>query len=709
MAGTTVRLIGNPASAFTSPTFYDDTGTSQTDYLPLGSGGLTTINTARGTEANSQVTWRTAGTLTNLFGRVGGGTNYVAATLKTRIGGVNGNLTITVSAAGTVEDTTHSDAISAGNAVCLQYFNGSQAIVSAFGWELFHTGASWAATNDTVNRLVTGGPQTFSTASQTSYIQPGGLLAPSTTQTAGEWKVKLPTGVDHITFRNLFVRVSANTTTTPGTNTFSVTINGATGTGTAPSITINAAGAAVYEDTSNTIQAKNGDNISIKVVTPGAGTPSCTVEVITIEAQSSDGLFHWITTDVAAGDDLNGGEFSLNGRVSYLTGPGFGLVKLPNTVMSLMSANIQTAVAGSSITLQQSTSNVGSPGNVSISGAATGWVTDSTNTYTAASTDVMRYYVSAHDIAVYAMAITLQTPAADGSGTLTTVTTGVGASSTGNTIVFTYTATGFIGGGSVTLVVPSGWSAPSTTGANNGYTTATSTGSIGTLSVASQTITIPSVTLQNGQTITITYGNTGSGGLGATATSSPGAQTWQAQEKSTSGGTLTNLGASPSINVYAADGSGTLTTGTSTVVSHSDGNSITFTYTAATGGIGAGAVTLVVPGGWSAPSTTTSANGYTTATAGSVSVGGQTITVSSVTLGSGSTFNITYGSTASGGLGATAAAGTGAQTWQAQEESTSAGTLTNLGASPSITLVSNNKLLPSNHMRPHPFSPGLAR
>ena len=57
----------------------------------------------------------------------------------------------------------------------------------------------------------------------------------------------------------------------------------------------------------------------------------------------------------------------------------------------------------------------------------------------------------------------------------------------------------------------------------------------------------------------------GSGGPGATATSSTGAQTWQAQEKSTSAGSLTNLGSSPSITVYAADGSGTLTTPTTNV------------------------------------------------------------------------------------------------------------------------------------------------
>ena len=69
----------------------------------------------------------------------------------------------------------------------------------------------------------------------------------------------------------------------------------------------------------------------------------------------------------------------------------------------------------------------------------------------------------------------------DGSGTLTTPTGSVNSAQTGRTITFTYTAaTGGISNGSVTLVVPAGWNAPSTTGANAGYSTSSS----GTLTVA---------------------------------------------------------------------------------------------------------------------------------------------------------------------------------------------------------------------------------
>src|SRR6185503_21002186 len=116
------------------------------------------------------------------------------------------------------------------------------------------------------------------------------------------------------------------------------------------------------------------------------------------------------------------------------------------------------------------------------------------------------------------------------------------------------------------------------------------------------------------------------------------------------------------------------------------GRTITFTYTAATGGISNGSVTVAVASGWTAPSTTGASAGYTTASSGTVSVAGQTITVSSLTLAAGNTLTVTYGSTAGGGPGATATSTTGAQNWTTQEKSTANGSLTNIASQPSITV-----------------------
>src|SRR5205814_8459169 len=88
------------------------------------------------------------------------------------------------------------------------------------------------------------------------------------------------------------------------------------------------------------------------------------------------------------------------------------------------------------------------------------------------------------------------------------------------------------------------------------------------------------------------------GGPGATATPTTGAQTWQVQQKARSAGTLTNLGSSPSITVYAADGAGTTTGSISAVSASQTGRTVTFTYTAPAGGISNGSVTVAVPSGW---------------------------------------------------------------------------------------------------------------
>jgi hypothetical protein len=147
------------------------------------------------------------------------------------------------------------------------------------------------------------------------------------------------------------------------------------------------------------------------------------------------------------------------------------------------------------------------------------------------------------------------------------------------------------------------------------------------------------------------------------------------------------LGIAGPASAAAANGTGTMTSKTTSVTYGSTGHVITFTYTAATGGVSNGGIHLTVPSGWSPPSTTGTAAGYTTASAGEVSIDGQTIVVLGVTLASGATLTINYGSKAAKGPGATATTGVGAATWTTTEKSTSGGTETNLAKSPVITVT----------------------
>jgi hypothetical protein len=276
---------------------------------------------------------------------------------------------------------------------------------------------------------------------------------------------------------------------------------------------------------------------------------------------------------------------------------------------------------------------------------------------------------------------TIRVLSLDGAGTMNVKPSG--ASATGHTTLkFAYSpAPGGMWEGTVTIDVPASWSPASTNPTDPGYVTAGS----GTVSVVGGDIQISGLTLFGGS-LRLQYGSRAGGGPGALVPATPGPQTFAVQQRSSAGGTLTPLSASPDVTVYAPDGSGTFTTPTLTVTHSSTDNTITFTYTVEIGGISNGAVVLRVPGGWSVPSVNGADPGYTTATAGSVAVSGRTLSVKGLSLAAGNTFSITYGSQALAGPGATAPATTGPQTWTVKERSTSEGVLTPLVPQPVITI-----------------------
>ena len=174
------------------------------------------------------------------------------------------------------------------------------------------------------------------------------------------------------------------------------------------------------------------------------------------------------------------------------------------------------------------------------------------------------------------------------------------------------------------------------------------------------------------------------------APTATGASTFTASEASTSSGTPTALATSPVVTVFAAsaNGSGTMTVSPTTLSAGSTGNALTFTYTAATGGMSSGVVEVAVPTEWpSAPSLTSTAAGYVTSTCGTLSLVGRTTKTTGVTLAAGQTCTIIYGSKAGGGPGAVAPTATGASTFTASESSTSSGTPTALATSPVVTVA----------------------
>ena len=112
---------------------------------------------------------------------------------------------------------------------------------------------------------------------------------------------------------------------------------------------------------------------------------------------------------------------------------------------------------------------------------------------------------------------------------------------------------------------------------------------------------------------------------------------------------------------------------------------VSFAYTVGTGGMSSGLVSVIVPSGWSPPTPSPGNPGYTTASAGTLSVTGRVITVSGLTAKAGTRLGIFYG-TGLAPNAAVSASTPGTYAFTVQEKSTARSNPTTLSPSPSITV-----------------------
>ncbi|HYF81133.1 MAG TPA: hypothetical protein VD973_28805, partial [Symbiobacteriaceae bacterium] len=475
---------------------------------------------------------------------------------------------------------------------------------------------------------------------------PTGWTAPSTTSTAPGYTTA-STGT--VTATGQTIRVDGVTLSAGGTLT--ITYSAATA--------ANATGTASFAGQSKataggTLKALGAPATAQIMAANGSGT--LTLPPTKVSANQR-GLTLTFTYTAATGG-------MKNGTVTVTAPAGWSAPSTTATAAGYTTASSGTVTtAGQTIRVDGVTLNAGATLTITYSAA-----TASAATGTASFTGHSRS-TPGGTLANLSAPATATVYAPDGSGTLALPATNVSAGQTGLTLPFTYTAaTGGLNNGTVTLTVPSGWTPPSTTATAAGYVTA----STGTVTVTGQTIRVDGVTLNAGATMTITYS-------AATASATPGTASFAGQSKATAGGTLTNLSAPASATVYAADGSGALTLPETNLSAGQGGRTLTFTYTAAAGGMKSGAVTLTVPAGWTPPSTTSTAPGYTTASAGTVTVTGQTIKVDGVTLAAGGTLTITYSA-------ATASTTPGAAAFTGQSKATAGGTLKPLSVPATATI-----------------------
>lgn len=144
-----------------------------TGYIRFG-GALSPV-ALETTEANAQAKLFVNGTLTNFFVNVVTNARTTTTTLGSRIGGVNGNLSVSVltTATGIYEDTTDSDTLSsAGTLVCFYQTNGAGPDTGAFG---MHAVGAELTTTDSTSVVVNAGGKT-NTATTTAYGPFGGIL-----------------------------------------------------------------------------------------------------------------------------------------------------------------------------------------------------------------------------------------------------------------------------------------------------------------------------------------------------------------------------------------------------------------------------------------------------------------------------------------------------------------------------------------------------
>lgn len=391
-------------------------GPSANGYCPPCTGALVLPTV----EANGTITFRSAGTISNLTARVISGNRTSGSPhVCLYLNGAQGNGYIDLApggspvAAGEYTDAVHTDAVAAGDTVSIHAFGGGS---GNSNWTFSQLGFVFTADTGNVTIFGATGALAYSTASETSYRQPACGAAKTTTAAEGEWLVKLPAGVSGVTIRNLYVRWSANTRTADTV----ISVSGASGAGTAPSATIPGSSASgVVEDTSHSIVAADGDKVSIKVVT-GAGTSqTLTVEEITLEVYSNAGVSFLIagnpagaaygSTNMASplGGLLGGNTTEARSQATF---------HLPNLRLGLLSGYWIDGTTGTH-TLRAGGANVGSPGNVAVASSTGAWVTDSTNTYDPASSALLNTnFTRTATISATCLAITIWSPTEQHSG-----------------------------------------------------------------------------------------------------------------------------------------------------------------------------------------------------------------------------------------------------------------------------------------------------
>ncbi len=390
--------------------------TSGTRWQALGQSRLS----FRSTETDAKVRFNTAGSLGHMRVRLSSTGDGTLGTISIRKNGADPSggpsiaLTLTT---GEFEDAVGAVTVAAGDDISYQATASTGVVTSTV---VSYLETMWSADDgDIHNVIVAGGSTLFAPGtSSTNYNHGACYLFVNSTQANGEWLVKLPAGVSGVTIKNLTARVVGGAA---GTATTTVSINGATGAGTAPTVTTSAGGGVqTVSDTSNSIVAVDGDKISVKLVTSsGTSVPQFATISYEVVSDSADGVWQWLSSAGQSG----GVSLSINDGFSTWSNPiissTFNETAMKATIGVATTASLMSVYAvGSGTNGHHQRSRVsGSTGNQDVLINTTGWITDTTHSDTLSASDSYYQFYDGTGVASSAptlacVVVTFQTPTA---------------------------------------------------------------------------------------------------------------------------------------------------------------------------------------------------------------------------------------------------------------------------------------------------------
>lgn len=359
-------------------------------------------------EATTQRTFRSAGTLSDLYVYLSGNTFSTATlTIRSRVNGGNGNMVITVSAGvtGIAEDTSNTDTISAGDEV-------NYSMVSAAGGSgdaaLRALASVFSASSGTVG--VHSANNSYSVLEGvTSYVPLAGGAGLDSTESDTQYSI-----TSGGTLQNMFVYLSTNTVS--GNSNARSRVNSGNGN---LLVTLTGSTTGIFEDTSNTDSLVDDDvvNYSLTCGTGGLGIVARLVstEFYTTNDSSIFVAAHETPVSYAASNTRYCGVGGIVTSIStealtHLT------ARMGTQVLENLRINVATnATTGGTTTfrMRQNTSN--SNLSVVVTTATTGYFTDTSNTETLADDDEINYSITVGTggaVTVLKMGMNLQAVAA---------------------------------------------------------------------------------------------------------------------------------------------------------------------------------------------------------------------------------------------------------------------------------------------------------